>query len=86
MSHLAVFGAGLVNYLNAVDAEVRPHGVRVSSLQIPQLVERSAAAALFDQGHFDGIDVGEVVRISPDELAAAVFDLATAGTVVERVA
>lgn len=78
--------AGLVNYLHAVDAQVRAGGVRVGSLQILRLIEGSAAARLFDTGHFDGVEVGEVVRVAPDVLAQSIFEMATTDVEVERVA
>ncbi|WP_067687559.1 SDR family NAD(P)-dependent oxidoreductase [Nocardia jejuensis] len=78
--------AALVHHLKGLDARARARGVRLSSLQIGSLIEDSAAAALFDSGHFDGVDVGEVVRVAPEVLAEAVFELATTDTAVERVA
>lgn len=78
--------AGLVNYLHAIDTQVRARGVRVGSLQILRLIDGSAAARLFDSGHFDGIEVGEVVRVAPDVLARNVFEMATTDVEVERIA
>ncbi|MFI6870446.1 hypothetical protein [Nocardia sp. NPDC050406] len=69
LASVSIPQSGLVNYLRALDTEVRARGVRVGSLQIGRLIEGSAAARLFDSSHFDGVDVGEVQRVHPDVLA-----------------
>ncbi|MFC9997597.1 SDR family NAD(P)-dependent oxidoreductase [Nocardia sp. NPDC127526] len=86
LASVSVPQAGLVNYLHAVDAQVRSRGVRVGSLQIGRLIDGSAAAALLDSGHFDSVDAGRIVRVDPDELAEQVFEMATTDTAVERAA
>ncbi|WP_067535345.1 SDR family NAD(P)-dependent oxidoreductase [Nocardia crassostreae] len=86
LASVSVPQAGLVNYLHAIDAQVRSRGVRVGSLQIGRLIHRSAVAALLDSGHFDGVDAGQIVRVDPDELAEQVFEMATTDTAVERAA
>ncbi|MEV6770173.1 hypothetical protein AB0N05_16270 [Nocardia sp. NPDC051030] len=86
LASVGVPQAGLVNYLVAADAEVRARGVRVGSLQIGSLIKGSAAEQLFDAGHFDGFDLPEVRRVTPDVLADAVYEMATTDTEVERAA
>lgn len=79
----SVAQAALLNYLHALSAEVRAHGVRVASLQIAQLIERSAAARLFDEGHFERVEAGRLPRIDPDRLAEQVWTIAHRGDAVE---
>lgn len=79
----SVAQAGLLNYLHALSAQVRALGVRVASLQIAQLIERSAAARLFDEGHFERVERSRLPRIDPDRLAEQVWAIAHHGDVVE---
>lgn len=78
--------AALLNYLHALAADLRDDGVRVGSLQIARLIERSAAAALLATGHFDGVDVGPISRVDPDQLAELLWTMATEDGELERVA
>lgn len=55
MASTGVAQANLLYYLHALAAESQLRGVRIFSLLISRLVERSAAAALFDSGHFGEI-------------------------------
>jgi short-subunit dehydrogenase len=80
----SVAQAGLLNYLHALSAQVRAHGVRVASLQIAQLIERSAAARLFDDGHFDRVEPSALPRIDPDRLAGRLWAIAHHGDTVEH--
>lgn len=73
----SVAQAALLNHLLALDAQVRPDGVRLASLQIGQLIERSAAADLFAAGHFDDVESGPLPTVSPDDLARRVLTIAT---------
>jgi NADP-dependent 3-hydroxy acid dehydrogenase YdfG len=83
MASSSVAQAGLLNYLHALSADVHAHGVRIASLQIAQLIERSAAARLFDGGHFDEVETGQLPRIDPDQLAEQVWTIAHHGDTVE---
>lgn len=80
----SVAQAGLLNYLHALAAQVRAHGVRVASLQIAQLIERSAAARLFDAGHFGKVEPGTLSRVDPDRLAERLWTIAHRGDTVEH--
>ncbi|MFJ4652015.1 hypothetical protein ACIP5Y_12165 [Nocardia sp. NPDC088792] len=60
--------------------------IRLLRAMLPRMVERSAAAALFDSGHFGDVEIGPIMRVSPDELAESVFEMATTDVAVERVA
>jgi len=72
----SVAQAGLLNYIRALSADVKRDGVRLISFQIGQLIDRSAAAQLFDSGHFDGVDAGQLDRVDPDRLADQLWVLA----------
>jgi short-subunit dehydrogenase len=76
--------AALLNYLVALDAQVRPEGVQVASLQIGQLIERSAAADLFEAGHFSDVETEPLPTISPDDLARRILAIAQEGARVEN--
>lgn len=76
--------AALLNYLVALDTQVRPEGVHVASLQIGQLIERSAAADLFEAGHFSDVETGDLPRISPDDLARRVLAITKHAGLVEN--
>lgn len=77
--------AGLLNYLHALAAEVGPRGVYVGSLLIGALIERSAAAELWDAGHFDGVEGGPVPRVDPDVLAERYWEMVRDRELVELV-
>ncbi|PPJ35528.1 short-chain dehydrogenase [Nocardia nova] len=78
--------SAMLNYLYAVDQQVRPSGVRVGALLITRLIENSAAQQLFDSGHFATVEPNEVQRVHPDELAEELFTMATTDAEVERAA
>jgi len=67
--------SGLLNYLHALAAEVGPRGIYVGTLLIGALIERSAAAGLWDAGGFDTVAVGSLPRIDPDTLAQRYWEL-----------
>jgi NADP-dependent 3-hydroxy acid dehydrogenase YdfG len=75
--------AALRNWLHAAAAQAGPHGVRVRGLLIGALIERSAAATLFDQGRFAGVEAGALPRVDPDDLAERAWTLAFAGRTPE---
>jgi short-subunit dehydrogenase len=75
LSSSGVAQAGLLNYLHALAAEVGPRGVYVGTLLIGALIERSAAAALWDGGRFADVEVGALPRVDPDELARRYWEL-----------
>ncbi|WP_028922717.1 SDR family NAD(P)-dependent oxidoreductase [Pseudonocardia acaciae] len=87
MSALASVGApqaGLLNYLHALAAEVGPRGVYIGTLLIGALIERSAAAELWDGGHFETVEAGEVPRIEPDALAERYWEMVRDRALVEQ--
>ncbi|MFF0494154.1 SDR family NAD(P)-dependent oxidoreductase [Nocardia sp. NPDC004068] len=86
LASVSVPQSGLLNLLHAVDREARPRGVRVGSLQISRLIERSAAQRLFDSGHYAEVEPNAVGRVNPDELAETLFEMATTDTAVELAA
>jgi short-subunit dehydrogenase len=61
--------AALRNWLHAAAAQAGPRGVRVRALLVGALIERSAAAALFDGGRFADVEPGSLPRVDPDDLA-----------------
>jgi hypothetical protein len=65
----------LLNYLHALAAAVGPRGVYVGTLLIGALIERSAAAGLWDGGGFDSLEVGSLPRVDPDTLAQRYWEL-----------
>jgi short-subunit dehydrogenase len=67
--------SGLLNYLHALAAAVGPRGVYVGTLLIDALIERSAAAGLWDGGGFDSLSVGSLPRVDPDALAQRYWEL-----------
>lgn len=78
--------SAMLNYLHAIDQQVRPRGVRVGALLITRLIEHSAAQKLFDSGHFASVEPGAVQRVHPDVLAEELFAMATTDAEVERAA
>ncbi|SHN45080.1 SDR family NAD(P)-dependent oxidoreductase [Cryptosporangium aurantiacum] len=82
----AVPQSALLQYLHSVAASVGPRGVDVHAFLIGSLIERSAAAALVDQGHFDEQLSGVLPRISPDVLADRVYSLVGRTDTVETAA
>ncbi|MQY29503.1 SDR family NAD(P)-dependent oxidoreductase [Nocardia aurantia] len=86
LASVSVPSSGLLNYLHAIDQQVRDRGVRVGSLLISRLIERSAAQTLFDSGHFATVEPNEVPRVHPDELAEEFFAMATTAAEVGRAA
>lgn len=79
----SVAQAGLLNYLHALAGDVAGHGLRIASVQIGQLIERSAAAELFDNGHFNEVEPDDIPRIDPDELAQQLWTITQTGDTVE---
>ncbi|UOE44067.1 SDR family NAD(P)-dependent oxidoreductase [Agromyces larvae] len=75
--------AALLNYLAAIAVEAGERGVHIASLQIGQLIERSAAAELFAAGRFDDVEAGRLPSIDPDELAETVWKIGHAGGPLE---
>lgn len=67
--------AALRNWAHGAAQEAGEHGVLVATLTIHGLIERSAAASLFDQGHFDEVERNALPRHDPDELAERIWDL-----------
>ncbi|MCM6776500.1 SDR family NAD(P)-dependent oxidoreductase [Nocardia sp. CDC159] len=86
LASVSVPQSALLNYLLSVDQQVRPHGVRVGSLQIGRLILNSAAQRLFDAGHFGEVEPNQIERVHPDDLAEALYEMATTDTEVERAA
>jgi short-subunit dehydrogenase len=84
MASTGVAQAGLLYYLHALAAEFEPRGVRVASLLISRLIERSAAAALFDSGHFGEIASDAMPRVHPDDLADQIRAIAEGAEGVEH--
>jgi short-subunit dehydrogenase len=83
LASTAVPQAGLLAYLHSVSLVTAPRGVYVGSLLIGALVERSAAAELFDGGHFEGLDAGDIRRVDPDVIAERFWRMARDGSPVE---
>jgi NAD(P)-dependent dehydrogenase (short-subunit alcohol dehydrogenase family) len=52
LGSVGVAQSGLLNYLHALAAEVGPRGIYVGTMLIGALIERSAAAGLWDGGGF----------------------------------
>lgn len=69
-----------MKYSHALSATVRHHGIRIASLQIGQLIERSAAAKLFDAGHFSDVEPGQLPRVDPDQQAEQLWTIAHSST------
>ncbi|MCX4095278.1 SDR family NAD(P)-dependent oxidoreductase [Nocardia sp. alder85J] len=86
LASVSVPSSGLLNYLHSIDEQVRERGVRVGSLLISRLIERSAAQILFDSGHFASVEQNELPRVHPDELAEEFFAMATTNAEVGRAA
>lgn len=86
LASVGVPQSGLLNYLYAVDEQVRSQGVRVGTLLIDRLIETSAAQRLYDSGHFAAVEPNEVPRVEPDVLAEELFEMATTDQEVERAA
>lgn len=72
----SVAQAALLNYINAFTYAHRDQGVRAVSVQIGQLIERSAAAASFDSGAFGDNETNSLPRITPDAIAEQLWSLA----------
>jgi NADP-dependent 3-hydroxy acid dehydrogenase YdfG len=70
--------AALRNWIHAAAPPARERGVRLATVAVGGLIERSAAAALFARGHFDEITDGQFPRRDPDELAERIWRLTTA--------
>lgn len=83
LTSVGVAQSALLNYLLAVGAEFRAAGVRITSLQIGKLIERSAAAQLFATGHFDDVEPNSLPTVDPDHLADLIWQ-ADRGTAVEE--
>ncbi|QEO13908.1 SDR family NAD(P)-dependent oxidoreductase [Agromyces intestinalis] len=79
----SVAQAALLNYLAAIAVDAAERGVHVASLQIGQLIERSAAADLFAAGHFDGVEPGGLPTVDPDDLAETIWGISGAPGPVE---
>jgi short-subunit dehydrogenase len=77
--------AALRNWLHCAAAQAAPRGVHVRGLVIGALIQRSAAAALFDQGHFADVEDGALPRANPDDLAERAWRLAFDSEAVELV-
>jgi len=75
LASVGVPQAGLLNYLNGLAAEVAGRGVFVGSMLIGALIEHSAAAELWDTGHFDGVQSGAIPRVQPDVLAGRYWEM-----------
>ncbi|HTF55112.1 MAG TPA: SDR family oxidoreductase [Pseudonocardia sp.] len=75
LASVGVPQAGLLSYLNGLAAEVAGRGVFVGSMLIGALIEHSAASALWDTGHFDGVQSGAIPRVEPDVLAARYWEM-----------
>jgi len=75
LASTATAQAALLSYLTSLALEVAPRGVHVASLLIGALIERSAAARLWDDGRFADIQVGEIPRVDPDDLAQRYWEL-----------
>ena len=75
--------AGLLNYLHGLAETTASRGVYVGALLIGTLIEGSAAAKLFDAGHFASVEPGAVPRIDPGALAERLWDMAATREVVE---
>ena len=86
LASVAVAQSGLLSYLLALAAEVAPRGVHVASLQVGGLIEGSAAARLFDAGHFRDVGTSALRRIDPDDLAEQVWRITHGGDRVEYAA
>ncbi len=82
MASSSVPQAALLHYLHALSSEVSGHGVRIASLLIGQLIDGSAAAELFDRGHFGGVEPDELPRVDPDQLAEQLWTIAHHGAEV----
>jgi NAD(P)-dependent dehydrogenase (short-subunit alcohol dehydrogenase family) len=76
--------AGLLNYLHGLSAAVAPCGIYVGALLIGALIERSAAAQLFDSGHFRTVEPGALPRVEPADLAERLWEMAAAREAVEH--
>ncbi|HYJ70681.1 MAG TPA: hypothetical protein VEX15_23755 [Nocardioidaceae bacterium] len=83
LASISVPQAGLLNFLHAMSADVHAHGVRIASLQIGQVIERSAAARLFDEGQFNQVETNQLPRIDPDQLAEQLWTIAHHGDTLE---
>lgn len=77
--------AALKHYLHTLAGDVGPHGVYVGTLLIAGLIERSAAAKLFDDGHFEEVAPGAIPRLEPDDLARTYWDMHRRGDQTELV-
>jgi len=75
LGSVGVAQSGLLNYLHALAAEVGPRGIYVGTLLIGALIERSAAAGLWERGGFDTVVAGPLPRIDPDTLAQRYWEL-----------
>ncbi len=67
------------HYLLALAARHAAHGVAVTSLVIPEVIDGSAAARLFDAGDFEGVAEEVLPRIHPDRLAERIWELVGSG-------
>lgn len=85
LSSAGIASAGLSNYLQTLHTEVAPRGVYVGTILIGGLIERSDAQRLYDAGGFDDVDVGELSRIDPDDLADHYWDMYTKRDRLEEV-
>jgi hypothetical protein len=78
--------AALRNWIHAAAPSARGRGVRLATVAIDGLIDRSAAAELFARGHFDEVAGGQLPRRDPDALARRIWSLATAGDALELIA
>jgi NAD(P)-dependent dehydrogenase (short-subunit alcohol dehydrogenase family) len=75
LASVATAQSALLHYLHSLAASVGPRGVDVHAFLISSLIERSAAAALVDQGHFAEQLAEAPPRVHPDVLADQVWSL-----------
>jgi len=75
--------AGLLNYLHGLSQAAAPRGVYVGALLIGTLIEGSAAAKLFDAGHFASVEPGAVPRVEPGVLAERLWEMTATKEAVE---
>jgi len=76
--------AGLLNYLHGLSAAVAPRGIYIGALLIGALIEHSAAAQLFDAGHFASVEPGTLPRVDPASLAERLWEMTATGQAVEH--
>ena len=86
LASVSVAQSALLTYLRSLARVVEDRGVRVASLQIGRLIQGSAAAALVEQGYYDEVQKGPILRVDPAELAERLWELAQPAAPVELVA